>query len=217
MADEQPLLCRCEPTHQRRPFNPDSFNAPALARLASLRATPREVDCLILPGYTPTDDPPPPGTLNAKAIQRCNAVIDDLRKGVAPVVIVSGAAVHSDDNEAIMMRAQLMGANIEHDRILIDPCARHSTTNLRNAGRMMLALGLHVAYIVTSDASWPARFIEQAYYFGWPTLSTFNLRCQLDLGYTVGQLEWVRTNHIRFVPSPDCNRESPKATAEDDP
>ncbi len=212
-----PLLCRCEPTHQGHPFDPDPLNAKTLARLPSLRATPREVDCLILPGYTPDGDPPPPGVLVEKALERCRVVVEDLRANVAPVVIVSGGAVHSDDNEAVMMRGQLMGAGVEEDRILLDPCARHSTTNLRNAGRIMRALGLHVAYVVTSDAPWPGRVIEQAYYFGWPNLSTFNLRCQVQLGYNVGQLEWVRMNHVRFVPSPDCDRESEKATAEGDP
>jgi hypothetical protein len=52
---------------------------------------------------------------------------------VAPVVTVSGGAVHG----------------VPADRILLDPCADHTHTNLRNTGALVRGLGGRTAYVVT--------------------------------------------------------------------
>jgi hypothetical protein len=216
-------FCRCTPTHRGRPVDVAALNAPALAALPSLRGSAGEAACLIVPGYTPRLAAlrGPEGSLHRKAAARCAAAADDLARGVAPLAIVSGGAVHGPDSEAVLMREALRARGVAEQRILVEPCARHTTTNLRNAGRIMLALGLPDALVVTSDAPWidrrGGRFVEQAYYLGWPRLSTFHWRCRLTLGYTVGELDWVRPGHVRFVPSPACSLDSPRPTAEGDP
>ena len=209
--------------HLGAPIDVGAVNAAAVAALPSLLARPREVDCLVVPGYTPRlwVMRAAEGELHAKVEARCAVAADDLARGVAPLAIVSGAAVRGRDNEAMVMRAALLARGVPPERILVEPCARHTTTNLRNAGRIMLALGLADALVVTSDAPWLARrgsrFVEQAYYLGWPRLSTFHWRCRRTLGYRVGELAWVRPGHVRFVPSPACALDSPSATAEGDP
>ena len=211
------LACRCRPLHRGQPLDVGALNRPALERLAAWREAPREVDCLIVPGYTPRfgwrRD------LHPKARQRVALAAADLAAGVAPLCIVSGGAVHSRDNEAWLMRGELLARGVDPSRILIEPCARHTTTNLRNAGRLMLALGLTVAYVVTSDASprSPRRLLEQAFYVGHPIRSSFHLRCLFRLGFVVGELGWVRPHHVRFVPAPACARGSRYATREGDP
>lgn len=222
-----PLLqppCRCRPRHLGRLVDTEALNAATAARLEELRGKGREADCLIVPGYTPRIGWRR-GGLHPKGAERCRAAAADLRAGVAPMVIVSGAAVHGDDNEAVVMREALLAEGIAADRIWVEPCARHSTTNLRNAGRIMLALRLEVALIVTSDISLPPplrylsfhRYFEQANYFAYPRLSTFHLRCRRQLGYTVGELAWVRPRHVRFVPSPACLSGSARTAADGDP
>lgn len=215
--------CRCVPRHLGAPVDAATLNAPAEARLRS-RADREsgEVDCLIVPGFTPrfgwraTSLHPVPD-------ESCAQAARDLQGGVAPFVIVSGGAVHGPANEAVLMREALLARGVAADRVLLEPCARHTTTNLRNAARLMLAHGLRTAYVVAPDAAyaspsdWLRRLVRQAFYVGYPRLSSFHLRCRRALGYTVGDLAWVRPMHVFFVPSRECLRDSPRATAEGDP
>jgi hypothetical protein len=94
----------------------------------------------------------------------------------------------------------LVAKGIPADRVLIDPFARHSTTNLRNAGRFMLDLGLERALIVTGFES-GAYLATQAFYFANQVLSTFDLRCRETLGYSVGALRGVDEHHVEFRPA----------------
>ncbi len=219
--------CRCRPLHRGEFVDADAMNEAARARMADHRAAPREVDCLIVPGYTPRLSPLHRlrGGLHAKAAARCAVAADDLLAGVAPLAIVSGGTVRGDENEAVLMREALLGRGVAPERIWLEPCARHSTTNLRNAARVMLAFELRVAFVVTSDIPSPPplrwlalhRYPEQANYFGHPRLSSFDARCRRTLGYTVGALVWVRPFHVRFVPSRACLCESRHPSDEGDP
>lgn len=79
-----------------------------------------------------------------------------LRGGVAPFAIVSGAAVHSPLNESFAMLHLLTcprdGASIvPAERVLLEPCADHTHTNVRNAGRWIHALSARNAYVITDD------------------------------------------------------------------
>lgn len=66
-------------------------------------------------------------------------------KGLAPFIIVSGGRVHPYKTpyiEAIEMKKYLMDVlKVPEEAILIDPHARHTTTNLRNTARIMLNYG----------------------------------------------------------------------------
>lgn len=77
-------------------------------------------------------------------------------RGLAPFIIVSGGNVHPNRtpfNEAVEMKRLLVEQHgIPADRILIEPHARHTTTNLRNCARLLLAAGFpadHPALIVS--------------------------------------------------------------------
>jgi hypothetical protein len=69
-------------------------------------------------------------------------------RGLAPFIVVSGGNVHPNRtpfNEAIEMKRLLVEQHgIPADRILIEPHARHTTTNMRNCARLMLAAGIPV-------------------------------------------------------------------------
>ncbi len=208
--------CRCQATHRGQPVDSAILNA----------ATPAHADgarwpFLIVPGFTPRIGWR--GGLHPRNVERLVRATADLRLGLAPSVIVTGGAVHSPDNEAVLMRQWLITHGVEPERIIVEPCARHTTTNLRNAGRIMLAHGASEALVVTSDeddwlprrVGW--RFAEQSYYLGFPWLSTFHLRCLVELGYRVGELRWLEPMHVAFRPSPDVFRCSPKETRAGDP
>lgn len=132
-----------------------------------------------------------------------------LRAGLASTVIVSGGAVHSADNEAVLMRQWLVERGVDGGRVLVEPCARHTTTNLRNAGRLVLAAGAGEALVVTSGA--------QTFYLAFPWRSSFHARCLVELGYRVGALDWLGPMHVAFRPSREVFRASWKETRAGDP
>ena len=77
---------------------------------------------------------------------RLRIAADRFARGVAPFIIVSGGNVHPNRtpfNEAAEMKRLLVTQHgVPADRILIEPHARHTTTNLRNVARLMLAAGI---------------------------------------------------------------------------
>ena len=147
--------------------------------------------------------------LHPQAAARLEQAATDLECGLASTIIVTGGAVHSDDNEALLMRAWLIERGVDPSRILVEPCARHTTTNLRNAGRMVLAAGASEALVVTSGS--------QVYYLAFPWRSSFHVRCLAELGYRVGALAWLGPMHIVFRPSVEVFRASWKETRAGDP
>jgi uncharacterized SAM-binding protein YcdF (DUF218 family) len=76
---------------------------------------------------------------------RLGIAADMFERGLAPFVMVSGGNVHPNRtpfNEAVEMKRLLVEQyGIPADRILIEPHARHTTTNLRNCARLLLAAG----------------------------------------------------------------------------
>jgi hypothetical protein len=210
-----PHPCRCRPTHLGRAVDAAALNAEWRSSAGGARWP-----FLIVPGYCPRFGWS--SGLHPKAVTRLEQAAHDLLAGLAETAIVSGGAVHSPDNEALLMREWLIARGIDRRRILVEPCARHTTTNLRNAGRMVLSAGAHEALVVTSDGDWlPGRarwrFFEQAYYLGFPWLSSFHARCLVELGYRVGELEWIEPMHVRFRPSGNVFRSSWKETRAGDP
>ncbi|MDB5214429.1 MAG: hypothetical protein JWO86_2356 [Myxococcaceae bacterium] len=189
---------RCDDTELRaRGVDVARENAPALvtARSAAAHAS-SPFDLLVVPGFTPLDLAVPASELHAEAQARLLRALDDLRAGAAPLVMVSGGNVHPDGtpfNEALEMKRFLLARGVPEERILIEPCARHSHTNVRNVARFMLSTGLRRALIVTS--------FDQAYYFANPRASSFDARCLADLGYLVGAFEPVDRYRVAFEPS----------------
>ena len=66
--------------------------------------------------------------------------------GKAPFIIVSGGYVHPNQTpycEALEMKKSLIADfGVPADAILVDPHARHTTTNMRNAARLMYRYGM---------------------------------------------------------------------------
>jgi hypothetical protein len=68
------------------------------------------------------------------------------REGLAPVIAFSGGHLHpvqTPYSEAIEMKKYIMEEyNVPEEFILVDPHARHTTTNLRNVGRLIFRYGI---------------------------------------------------------------------------
>ncbi len=96
-----------------------------------------------------------------------------------PLIIVSGGYVHpkhSQYAEAIEMKRILMREfGVPEDAILVDPHARHTTTNVRNAARLMFRYGI--------PPNRPALITTQQYHLDSIASPEFDERNERELGY----------------------------------
>ncbi|MFV8369964.1 YdcF family protein [Flavobacterium sp. LB2R40] len=124
----------------------------------------------------------------------------------APLIIVSGGHAHpfrAAYCEAIEMKKELMDVyHIPEDNIIIDPFARHTTTNLRNATRLMIAyqMPLDKKSIVVTNAN-------HSDYVGNPN---FNVRCMEELGYLPAIiLKRLNSTALEFLPNIESLHQNP--------
>ena len=96
--------------------------------------------------------------------------------------------------EAVEMKRDLMTRfSIPADAILMDPHARHTTTNMRNAARLMYRYGIPFdkTALVTTDP-WQSQNIES---------SAFEKRCMDELGYLPQKiLNRISAFDLTFLP-----------------
>jgi uncharacterized protein YutE (UPF0331/DUF86 family) len=124
----------------------------------------------------------------------------------APLIIVSGGHAHpfrATFCEAIEMKKELIDVyNIPEENILIDPFARHTTTNLRNSVRMMISYQIPVdkkSVVVTN--------VSHSKYVGDPN---FNARCLEELGYIPAIiLKRLNSTAIEFMPKIESLHQNP--------
>lgn len=110
---------------------------------------------------------------------RLDLVADRYRKGWAPFIIVSGGYCYPFRGpyaEAIEMKRYLMQKHaIPASAILIDPHARHTTTNLRNANRLMIRYGFPLDK--------PCVFVTTQSQTEYAANPAFDARNRRELGY----------------------------------
>jgi hypothetical protein len=129
------------------------------------------------------------------------------REGRAPFLLVSGGFVHPNQTthcEAIEMKRSLMeDFGIPGDAILVDPHARHTTTNLRNAARELYRYGLPFAKpgLIATDPDQCA-YIEGTEFAG---------RCLKELGYQpVLSLRRISKFELVFTPNIESLQTDPQ-------
>lgn len=153
----------------------DGENAAAVARIPTLHWDRWRFAAIVIPGQGPTDDTT---ALNPAGAARVDLAVARWRAGLAPFLMPSGGHVHPDRtvfSEAIEMKRYLMETHhVPEDAILVDPYARHTTTNLRDTTRMLMHYGMPVDLpaLVTSDQ------IQSAY-----IATLLAPRCETELGY----------------------------------
>ena len=170
-------------------------NAAAIARIPTLHWDKWRFAAIVIPGQGPDDAET---ALNPISAQRADVAVARWRAGLAPFLMPSGGHVHPDRTvyaEAIEMKRYLMEAyDVPEDAILVDPYARHTTTNIRDTTRMLMHYGMPVdaPVLVTSDQ------IQSAY-----MATILAPRCQSELGY----IPWRAITALTIHDS--CLRSSP--------
>jgi hypothetical protein len=119
------------------------INSAAYKNLQATQWDKYEFSAILVPGLGPQ-------TLNVSldpgGAKRCELAASRFRRGDAPFIIVSGGNVHPDKtpyNEAIEMKNYLVSKlKIPANAVIAEPYARHTTTNIRNASRMIFTLNM---------------------------------------------------------------------------
>jgi len=158
---------------------------------------------IIIPGVGPEN---PALSISARSKLHLQLAARRFAQGDVAFIITSGAAVHPKGStyvEAVEMRRTLVERfGIPAERIVIEPYARHTTTNLRNATRRLHAMGapLDKPTLIVANAS-------QSRYISSPE---FAARNPAELGYDPGA---IGTRHspyeVEFTPSARSLRVDP--------
>ncbi|ESQ83640.1 YdcF family protein [Asticcacaulis benevestitus] len=180
-----------------------TYNAAAFARARTTDWKRYRYTAIIVTGIGPESLAVP---LSARGKTNVRMAASRFADGEAPFVILSGASVHPKGSgfvEAIEMRKALIKRfGVPADRIIIDPYARHTTTNLRNVTRRLIAIGApldHDTLIITNA--------EQSKYIESPE---FKVRNQTELGYDPGTVgARLSSFELRFRPSSTSLRVDP--------
>jgi DUF218 domain len=151
-------------------------NAAAIRKIPSIVWNRYPYSVILVPGSGPDR----PG-VNLSPAGRLRAILGAkrFREGKAPLLLLSGGYVHPSQTpfaEAVEMKKYLVTElGIPADAILIDPHARHTTTNIRNAARQIYRYGIpfdKMALITTDESQ--SSSIENP---------SFAARCMRELGY----------------------------------
>jgi hypothetical protein len=151
-------------------------NRAAYRRVRSVDWRKYPYSVILVPGLGPEE---PEVRLSPAGKLLCQLAAKRYRDGQAPFIITSGGFVHPRQTpycEAIEMKRSLMrDFGVPENAILIDPHARHTTTNLRNAARLIYRYGIPFDKpgLVTTN-TFQSKDIES---------KAFRDRCQSVFGY----------------------------------
>ncbi len=176
-------------------------NAAAYKRAAGINWQSYPYSMILVPGLGPEQ----PGLrLDPNGAKRCDSAALRYRAGLAPFLVVSGGHVHPNKTpycEAIEMKKYMVEVlKIPAAAIIIEPYARHTTTNLRNANRLVYLFKMpsDKPVMIVSDAS-QTKYIN----------GNMKGKVQKELGYlpfqSIRQLSSTETEYIPSVNSLQIN------------
>ncbi|GGG98880.1 YdcF family protein [Pedobacter zeae] len=150
-------------------------NQPAINQIKKTDWKKYPYSVILVPGAGPEDKET---ALSAGGMIRCRLAAIQYQKGQAPFIVVSGGRVHpykTKFSEAFEMKKFLIETlQIPESAIIIEPHARHTTTNMRNCVRLMFRYGIPV-----DQPAMVSTVKSQSYYITTVLLE----RCKKELGY----------------------------------
>ncbi|WP_374949429.1 YdcF family protein [Mucilaginibacter sp.] len=147
---------------------------------------------IVVPGAGPDNLTTP---LSGEGMLRCKTAARQYMAGKAPFVVVSGGSVHpykTRYNEAIEMRTYLINVlHVPANAVIIEPHARHTTTNMRNDVRLVFRYGMpfNKPGLIVTDKSQNDAIVNM------------EKRCIKELGYMPYKLgKRVSETELEFYP-----------------
>ncbi len=186
-ANDRDEPARFEPMEQ-------SDNKAAVAKIKTTQWTKYPYAAIVIPGNGPELYTTPISPDNKI---HCDAAAMRYLKGMAPFIITSGGYCYPFRGpycEAVEMKKYLMKKfGIPADAIIIDPHARHTTTNFRNADRLIIRYG------IPTDK--PSLFITSKSQHDMVMKDAFDNRNAKELGYLPYKGKKSISNHdVVFYP-----------------
>lgn len=180
-----------------------AHNGAALGRSGIIDWKLYRYAAIIIPGVGPETVGMP---LSARGKLNVRMAARRFADGEAPFVILSGASVHPKGTrfvEAVEMRRALIERfGVPAESIIIEPYARHTTTNLRNVTRRLVAMGAPLdkdSLIITN--------VDQSRYIESQEFAARNLK---ELGYAPGTVgARLSPTELTFRPSAKSLRIDP--------
>ncbi|WP_197492215.1 YdcF family protein [Arachidicoccus ginsenosidimutans] len=116
-----------------------SINIPAFKKVKSVDWNRYQYSSILVFGSGPGKETI---SFSKENQMRCDSAVALFKKGLAPFLIVSGGFAHpfmTHHCEAIEMRNYMVNkCGIPSNAVIIEPYARHTTTNIRNANRILI-------------------------------------------------------------------------------
>ncbi|OKS86284.1 YdcF family protein [Mucilaginibacter polytrichastri] len=169
-----------------------TINKPAVERIKTIKWANYPYSNILVPGAGPDNLT---SALSAEGMLRCRLAAQQFRLGQAPFIMVSGGSVHpykTKFNEAEEMKRYLTAAlHIPESVIIMEPHARHTTTNMRNCVREIIRYGIPVNKpgIVVTDKSQTDAILLMA------------PRCEKELGYVPYKLgKHISDTEVEYYP-----------------
>lgn len=134
------LFIEMNEREQAADFEPmaEGENKAATEKIKSIKWDNYKYSVILVPGAGPEERDV---ALSAEGMLRCRLAALQYAKGVAPFIVTSGGKVHPYKTkfcEATEMKKYLIEKlHIPENAIIIDPHARHTTTNMRNTARLI--------------------------------------------------------------------------------
>ncbi|TDW96214.1 YdcF family protein [Dinghuibacter silviterrae] len=157
-------------------FEPlDSTNRPAYTRVTGTVWKNFPYSAILIPGEGPENEWP----MSPMGKYRCQLGAEAYRAGKAPFLIVSGGFVHPFQTpycEAEEMKEYLIHVlGVPAEAVILEPHARHTTTNIRNANRILLRKGFPPdKRVLCMSTAGQTAYIEAPF---------FAARCRMEMGY----------------------------------
>ncbi|WP_178989551.1 YdcF family protein [Winogradskyella schleiferi] len=141
-------------------------NAAAYQNIQTINWDDYQYSMIVVLGDAPNSSGDLPN-ISIGGMQRSDHGVDLLNQGLAPLIVFTGANVapfQSEYHEAIEMKNYIMdNYNISESKILVDPHARHTTTNMRNVGRFIYKYGIpHDKKAIVSTATSQSSYVSSS-------------------------------------------------------
>lgn len=174
-------------------------NAAAFNSVGKVQWKKYPYSVILVPGLGPEQ----PGVkLDPNGAKRCDSAAVRFREGKAPFLVVSGGHVHPNKTpycEAIEMKKYMVEVlHIPATAIIIEPHARHTTTNLRNTNRLIFRFKLPFKkpVLIVTDAA------QNTYING-----SMKDKVVKELGYTpFNTIKKLSTTETEYLPTDDSRQ-----------
>lgn len=180
------------------------LNAPAMKRARTIDWKRFRYTAMIVTGVGPEVDDM---SLSPFGKYHLRLAASRFAQGDVPFIIVSGGRAHPRATRFIeaeqMRKALIERYGVPADAIVIEPYARHTTTNMRNAARLLMAMGapLDKDTVIVCNPGQSAAIESPA----------FVQRNMAELGYEPGKVgRRISPTELEFRPSPQSARVDPR-------